>query len=95
MEDSLLTGIIFPMYYLRWRKKKSNLQNEKAMMIMDAENKIFEHYNVILKIVQIKAAQYNLDYDDCLNFVLYEIRKSDHKKTDQGGDPRRWWLRRR
>lgn len=47
---------------------------------MNAEKKLFEHYDYILKIVQIKTAQYGLDYDDCLNFVLNEISKDNHKR---------------
>lgn len=47
---------------------------------MDAEKILFEHYNYIQKIVQIKSNQYGLDYDDCLNFVLDKISQDDHKK---------------
>jgi RNA polymerase sigma factor (sigma-70 family) len=47
---------------------------------MDAEKILFEHYNYIQKIVQIKSNQYGLDYDDCLNFVLDKINQDDYKK---------------
>lgn len=47
---------------------------------MEYEKRLFEHYEYILKIVKYKTAQYGLDYDDCLNFVLDEISKDKHKK---------------
>lgn len=47
---------------------------------MDAPQEIFKHYDYIVRIIRIKAAQYGLDYDDCLNFVLHEISKEDHRK---------------
>lgn len=47
---------------------------------MDAKQILFEHYDYINKIVSIKSSQYDLDYDECLNYVLNEISRDDQKK---------------
>lgn len=46
---------------------------------MDSKEKLFEHYQYIVKIVQYKTNQYNLDYDGTLNFVLEKLCKDDYK----------------
>ncbi|MCK4944320.1 MAG: sigma-70 family RNA polymerase sigma factor [Candidatus Aminicenantes bacterium] len=47
---------------------------------MDVEKDLFEHYDYIIKIIQRKTRQYDLDYDDTLNFVLDKISSENYKK---------------
>ncbi len=46
---------------------------------MNAKQKLVEHYPYIMKIVQFKANQYDLDYDGILNFVLEKLCNDDYK----------------
>jgi RNA polymerase sigma factor (sigma-70 family) len=46
---------------------------------MNAKQKLIEHYPYIMKIVQFKANQYDLDYDGILNFVLEKLCNDDYK----------------
>jgi RNA polymerase sigma factor (sigma-70 family) len=47
---------------------------------MDVEKDLFEHYDYIIKIIKRKSRQYDLDYDDTLNFVLDKISQDNYKK---------------
>jgi RNA polymerase sigma factor (sigma-70 family) len=79
-EKDILWGFILPEGFLIDRKYFTYVVLAMEKLAMDAEQRIFEHYRTILKIVQVKSAQYGLDYDGCLNFVLNELRKNDHQK---------------
>lgn len=46
---------------------------------MNAKQRLIEHYPYIMKIVQFKANQYDLDYDGTLNFVLEKLCNDDYK----------------
>jgi len=46
---------------------------------MNAKKELFKHYPYIIKIVQHKTKQYELDYDTTLNLVLEKLCNDDYK----------------
>ena len=44
-----------------------------------AKKEFLKHYSYIIKIIKFKTNQYDLDYDDTLNFVLEKLCDNDFK----------------
>jgi len=53
--------------------------SRKKTKKMNAKQRLIEQYPYIMKIVQLKAYQYDLDYDGILNFVLEKLCNDDYK----------------